>query len=290
MVATGLFLGIVTGGFPAYAPEVAQIALVIAMTFSMTEISFTRISPRAEAGNIALSFVMSYVVLSGLLLVFALLSTDPAIRAGWVLTAAVPPAVAVIPVTSLLKGDTRRSLIALAFQYLVGLALVPAIIFAFVGREVPVGTLVFQTVLLLGLPIVLSRALRRWPRVADVRPTAMGVSFLFLVTAISGSARASLFGSPDLAALGALSLARTFGLGLALFVVARLLGASRETQIAATTFASFKNLGLAIALALSMGVEPEAALPSIVSLVFEVVWLGALPIVFRASRAPSNEA
>lgn len=289
MVATGLFLGITTGGFPAYAPEVAQIALVIAMTFSMTEISFARISPRAEARSIALSFVMSYVVLSGLLLVFAMLSADPAIRAGWVLTAAVPPAVAVIPITSLLKGDTRRSLIALAFQYLVGLALVPAIIFAFVGREVPVGTLVFQTVLLLGLPIVLSRALRHWPRSTEVRPATVSVSFLFLVTAISGSTRATLFGSPDLVVLGALSLARTFGLGLALLVVARFLGGSREAQIAATTFASFKNLGLTIVLA-STVVEPAAALPSIVSLVFEILWLGALPFVFRGSPRPSSVA
>ena len=289
MVATGLLLGIATGGFPAYAGEVAQVALVVAMTFSMTEISFARISPRAEARSVALSLVMSYVLLSGLLLVFAALSPDPAIRAGWVLTAAVPPAVAVIPVTSLLKGDTRRSLIALAFQYLVGLALVPAITFAFVGREVPVGTLAFQTVLLLGLPIVLSRALRRWPRVADVRPTAVSVSFLFLVTAISGSTRATLFGSPDLVMLAALSLLRTFGLGFALFAVARLLGASRETQVAATTFASFKNLGLAIVLA-STVVEPAAALPSIVSLVFEILWLGALPFVFRGSPGPSRAA
>ncbi len=286
MVATGLLLGIATGGFPAYASEVAQVALVIAMTFSMTEISFARISPRAEARNIALSLVMSYVVLSGLLLVFATLSTDPAIRAGWVLMAAVPPAVAVIPITSLLKGDTRRSLIALALQYLVGLALVPAIIFAFVGSAVPVGTLTLQTILLLGLPILLSRALRRWPRSTEVRPAAVSVSFLFLVTAISGSTRATLSGSPDLVVLSALSLVRTFGLGLALFAVARLLDASRETQVAATTFASFKNLGLAIVLA-STVVEPAAALPSIVSLVFEVLWLAALPFVFRALRGSS---
>ncbi|MGQ0797510.1 MAG: hypothetical protein ACT4OI_06590, partial [Methanobacteriota archaeon] len=142
----------------------------------------------------------------------------------------------------------------------------------------------------LGLPIVLSRGLRRWPLVTDLRPTAVSLSFLVLVTAISGSARAALFGSPDLAVLGALSLGRTFGLGLALFAVARFLGASRETTVAATTFASFKNLGLAIVLAFSTVADPGAALPSIVSLVFEILWLGALPFVFRRPPGPPGAA
>jgi BASS family bile acid:Na+ symporter len=288
MVAAGLILGIVTGGFTVYGREIAQVALVVAMTFSLGEISFARISPRAELRGVVVAFAMSYVVLTGLLLAFALLSTGP-IRDGWVLTAAVPPAVAVVPIISLLKGDTRRALIALAVQYVAALALVPAITLAFVGQSVPLETLAIQTVLLIGVPILLSRPLRAWPRSAELRPTAVGLSFLVLVTAIVGSTRSALFGNPEvLATLSALSALRTFGVGAAVLLVVRSIGATRDTQVAATSFVSFKNLGLAVVLAFSPFFEAQAALPPIVSLVFEILWLGALPMILGGAQAPAR--
>src|SRR5256885_8414689 len=127
MVASGLVVGFATGGFPAYSKEIAEVALILGMTFSLTEISISGISPREELKRFVVAFGMSYVVLSGLILSFAVLSPDPQIRNGWVLMAAVPPAIAVVPITSILKGDTRRSLIALALLYVLGLGLVPAI-------------------------------------------------------------------------------------------------------------------------------------------------------------------
>ena len=289
MVASGLVIGLATGGYPAYSKEISQAALVVAMTFSLSEISFARLSPRAELRGFLLSFGMSYGILSGLLLGFAMLSSEPFIRDGWIITAAVPPAVAVIPITGLLKGDTRRALISLALLYLAALALVPGLTLLFVGRPLPVADLAVQTTLLVGVPIVLSRALRKWRRVSDVRPAAVAVSFLFLVTAIAGSTRGALFGNPGLVgSLAFLSVLRTFGLGILVLLGMRLLHTSRDVQIAATTFSSFKNLGLAVVLAFSF-FEPAAALPSIVSLVLEILWLGTLPFLFPRSRvAPSG--
>ncbi|OGS59928.1 MAG: hypothetical protein A3K59_08140 [Euryarchaeota archaeon RBG_19FT_COMBO_69_17] len=287
MVSAGLVLGLATGGYPAYSREISQLALLVAMTFSLTEISFAGISPRAEARGILLALGMSYAVLSGLLLVFAAFAGDSGIHDGWVLMAAVPPAVAVIPITSLLKGDVRRSLISSAVLYLLGLALVPGLTLVFAGRSVPPWDLFLQTLLLIGLPLVLSRPLRRVARIDEVRPTAVGLSFFFLVLAIAGSTRAILFTNPQvLAPLAALSFVRTFGLGIVLFAVAGAVGASRSDQIAATTFSSFKNLGLTVVLAFAF-FGPEATLPSIVSLVFEILWIAALPLVFLRRAPPA---
>lgn len=289
MVAAGLVVGLVTGGFPAYAKEISQIALVLAMTFSLTEISFAGISPKAEIRGLVLSFVMTYGVLSGLLLAFALTSPDPGIRDGWVLMAAVPPAVAVIPITSFLGGDVRRSLISSSFLYLLGLALVPLVTIVFAGRAVPVFDLFLQTVLLIGVPLAVSRPLRGWSRITKARPAAVALSFFVLVTAIAGSTQATLFANPQaLASLSMLSFVRTFGLGLALFYLSRALRASREDQVTATAFASFKNLGLTVVLAFTFFGE-IATLPSIVSLVFESLWMVGLPFLFRAgSRGGSG--
>src|SRR5437867_6658667 len=222
MVASGLVVGFATGGFPAYSKEIAEVALILGMTFSLTEISISGISPREELRRFLVALGMSYVVLGGLILAFAVGSSDPQFRNGWVLMAAVPPAIAVVPITSILKGDTRRSLISLAFLYLFGLALVPAITLAFTNQAAPFGDVVVQTVLLIGVPLIASRALRRWSRASDVRASGVSVSFFFLVVAIAGSTRGPLLAHPELIALlAAMSFGRTFLLGVAVFAFGR---------------------------------------------------------------------
>src|SRR2546426_644259 len=70
MVASGLVVGFATGGFPAYSKEISQVALILGMTFSLTEISISGISPREELRRFLVAFWMSYVILSGLILAF----------------------------------------------------------------------------------------------------------------------------------------------------------------------------------------------------------------------------
>jgi len=288
MVASGLVIGFATGGFPAYSREISQLALAVGMTFAMTEISFAGISPRTEFRRLLLAFVMSYGLLSGLLLMFAFLTPDPALHDGWVLMASVPPAIAVVPITAYLKGDTRRTVISLALLYLIGLILVPLITLAFTNQTVPLSDLILQTILLIGIPILASRPLRRWPRVVDVRISAVGIAFFFLVIAVAGSTRGPLLARPELIVpLALFSFLRTFGIGTLVSVVGRALHFARPDLVALTAFGSFKNLGLTVALAFAV-FGSVATLPSIVSLVFEILWLAALPAMFRAHGVVSE--
>src|SRR2546425_854968 len=264
-------------------------ALGLGLTFSMTEISIAGISPRAELRPFLLAFSMSYVVLSGLILAFAVMSPDPQIRSGWVLMAAVPPAIAVVPITSILRGDTRRAVIALALLYLLGLGLVPAITLVFTNQAAPFGELVLQTVLLIGVPLIASRFLRRFPRVVSFRGSGVSISFFFLVVATAGSTRGPLVAHPELiTSLALFSFGRTFLLGGVVFLLTRTLRIPWADRVAVTTFSSFKNLGLTVVLAFAV-FGSVATLPSIVSLVFEILWLAALPLLFRkemSSAAP----
>ena len=281
MVASGLVVGFVTGGFPAYSKEISQLALAVGMTFSLSEITLKGISPRAELRGFLVSFALSYVLLSGVILAFAYATDEAAIRDGWVLMAAVPPAVAVVPITAYLKGDTRRALVSLAILYVLGLALVPLFTLAFTAQSVPVSELLLQTVLLIGGPLVVSRGIARWPRGRENRATVVSISFFVLVTAIAGATRGALLARPDLlGVLSLLALLRTFGVGGLVFLISRALGTSRETRLSLTAFATFKNLGLTVVLAFAV-FGPTATLPSIVSLVFEIAWLAALPVLFR---------
>jgi len=282
MVGAGLVVGFATGGFPAeFSGIVQQATLIVAMAFSLTEISFRGISLRAELRGLALASAMTYAVLGALVVSFGFLEPDPVIRSGWVLMGAVPPAVAVVPITSLLRGNVRRALISEAILYFAGFAAVPGLTLLFLGEAVPIQTLALQTLVLIGLPIVASRPLRTWKPVHEARPVAVCVSFFVLVLAIAGSTRATLLTEPGLAAeLSVLAFARTIGLGLALLAVTRLLRTSRETQIAAVTFAGFKNLGLTVVLAFTV-FGALASLPAITALIFETAWMSLLPLLFR---------
>ncbi|MGI0149994.1 MAG: bile acid:sodium symporter family protein [Thermoplasmata archaeon] len=284
MVASGLVVGFATGGFPRYSREISQLALALGMTFALTEISFSGIPFRAEFRRFVFSLGMSYGILSGLLLTFAFIGSDAAIHDGWVLMAAVPPAIAVVPITSYLRGDTRRAVISLALMYLAGLVLVPLLTLAFTHQAVPSSELVLQTILLIGLPMVASRPLRHWRKIGGVRTSAVSIAFFFLVIAVAGSTRDPLLARSELLLpLAILSVARTFGIGTVVFALGRRLRLGRADQVALTTFASFKNLGLTVVLAFAV-FGPIATLPSIVSLVFEILWLGALPLLFRATE------
>src|SRR5437879_8522447 len=187
MVASGLVVGFATGGFPSYSREISQVGPAVGMTFAMTEISFATISAHTESRRFVVSLVVSYGALSGLPLIFAFLSTDPGIHDGWVLMASVPPAIAVVPITSYLRGDTRRTVVSLAILYLIGLLLVPVITSAYTHQTVPLNDLVLQTILLIGLPMLASRPLRRWRKIADLRTRGVSISFFFLVLAVDGS-------------------------------------------------------------------------------------------------------
>ncbi len=290
MVATGLLAGLATGGFPTSVSSlVQQVALILAMAFSLTEISFRGISLGAEIRTIALAFAMTYGALGGLVLAFAATSPEADLRSGWVLVAAVPPAVGVVPITSFLKGNVRSALIADAVLYLLGLVMVPALSLALLGQGVPLTTLVLQTILLIGVPVLLSRPLLRWPRIHDARPTAVSIAFFFLVLAIAGSARNVILGRPDLVAgLAGLALLRTFGLGLLVFGIAAALGRPRNTRIAVSTFVGFKNLGLTVVLA-STVFGAVASLPAVVSLILETAWMAVLPFLFRTPGAGVTE-
>lgn len=288
MVGAGLVVGLATGGFPtAISGSVQQVMLIIAMAFSLTEISFRGIAPGQELRGLALAATMSYGVLGALVIAFGLLSAEPSIRSGWVLMGAVPPAIAVVPITSLLRGNVRRALISDAILYFVGLVAVPGLSLVFLGEAVPVETLALQTLLLIGVPIVLSRPLRLWKGIDEARPVAVCVSFFFLVVAIAGSTRDILLKDAGLAAgLAVLALVRTAGLGLGILAIARLLRTRRETQVAAVAFGGFKNLGLTVVLAFTV-FGPLASLPAITTLIFEAAWMTVLPLLFRGpDRGP----
>ncbi len=126
-----------------------------------------------------LGLFLNYGLLSGLILLLSYNLQDEALRQGFIVMAAVPPAVAVLPMTRLLQGDALLSLCSEAVSYLASLVLMPAIIFALTSQTgISLSYLVQISLALILLPALASRAAARIP-INPVLPINLG---FFLVT------------------------------------------------------------------------------------------------------------
>ena len=279
MVSAGLLLGLAIGPLGG-EKEIATVALVVAMTLAFTEIRLEGLSLGSEARAFAPAVFWNYVVLTGIILGFAALTTDPDLRNGWVVMAAVPSAIAVVPLASIVKGNVRSVVVSSALLYVLALVLVPVITLGFAGRAVPPADVAAQTFLQIGIPLIASRVLVRIPAIQEVRVVGVNLSFFALMAMVVGANRIA-FADPGLVlSLAGAALLRTFGIGLAALGLARLAGRPREDRVAWTLFSSFKNGGLTALLALSL-FGARAAIPAIVTLLFEILWLSAIPVIFR---------
>jgi len=284
MVALGLVIGLATGGYPPLASQISTLALITAMTFSLTEVRFRGLRLRSELRPVAGAFLLNYGLLSGYLVVISVLFADPSLRAGWIVQAAVPSAIAVVPLVSAVRGNVRSALVSTAVLYVAAIALVPGITLALVENAVSPGQVALQTFLLVLVPLGLSRALARIPKLEASRPTIVNVSLATLVVMIVGASRDVFFRDFDvLAALSLAALGRTFLLGGVVLVTLRSRHRPRDEVIGWTAFASFKNLGLTALLALSL-FDATAAVPAVVTLFVEILWLAVLARVLRPPR------
>jgi predicted Na+-dependent transporter len=140
----------------------------------------------------------------------------------------------------------------------------PAIIYAFTRQTgISLIYLVQISLLLILLPALASRVARRIP-IDPVLPINLG---FFLVTyTVIGLNQGALWG--NIGSVSWIALARTLGIGAAIYAAARLAGSDRSHAISYTLLGSYKNLGLAAAVSLTL-FGPEAGIPAAFSVLAE---------------------
>ena len=275
-----VLLGLVLPG-PARATEaLVTPALMVMMAFSLTEVDLGRdIKSSGSLKSGLLGIIINYGLLSGLILLLSYSLPDESLRNGFVIMAAVPPAVAVLPMTRILKGDMSLSFAGEILSYLASLLLMPLIIYLFVHQTgiSPIYLLQISIVLIL-IPALASRLVRLIP-INPVLPINLG---FFLVTyTVIGLNQGALW--TDGWSVAWISIARTFAVGLAVFILARSAGLKSSQAISLTLLGSFKNLGLAAAVSLLL-VGPAAGLPAAFCVLAETAFF--ILLSFARSRYP----
>jgi bile acid:Na+ symporter, BASS family len=236
------------------------------------------LKPRAILKPSLAGILMTYVILSGfILLISALLIHDHNLWIGFVLIAAVPPAVAVIPFTAILEGNVSYTLSGTVASYLAALLIMPLMFWIFIGTgfDDPY-KLVRIMLLLIVLPLVLSRVILYFDwqeRLAPVRGLLTDWGFFIVLYSIIGVNRDLIFSRPlTVVPVAGVAFAATFILGWAIQKTGVLFKVDKRNIISLVLQGTLKNQGIAGGLAIAL-FEKEVALPSAIYSVFLILYI-----------------
>ena len=254
-------------------------ALALVMTLATIHVpnSYFR-DPRAILAPSLAGIAMTYIVLGGVILTAsALVVRDLNLWIGFVLIAAVPPAVAVIPFTAILEGDISYTLSGTVASYLAALLVMPVMFIVLVGTAfADPYKLIRIMLLLIVLPLILSRLILYlgWAgRIESFRGLLTDWGFFIVLYSMIGVNRDLIFSQPmTIAPVALVVLASTFGLGAVVEKAGVFLKKDPPRIVSLVLLGTLKNQGIAGGLAMAL-FEKEAALPSAVYSVFMIVYI-----------------
>jgi BASS family bile acid:Na+ symporter len=285
-----LLIGLVWGKGARWTEPVTLPALAVVMTLSTIGLSGSVFrSYRSLLAPAMIGIAMNYLVLGIVLLALnAVLIHDEALRMGFILIAAVPPAVAVIPFTFFLGGDETLSLIGTTGAYLGALIIMPVSALLFLGPSFvdPTRLAVIMLELIL-LPVIVSRLLLRIGvafRLDSIRGPITNWSFFLLTYTIVGLNRDLILGKPlSLLPVVVIALASTFLLGWGIEKVGGLLQLPQKVLTSLVLLGTLKNYGLAGGLALAL-FSKKTSVPATVSAVFMIIYIIWLELKLKRNR------
>ena len=249
-------------------------ALIVAMTLSLRGLGLEGFKRKSVFPSALKAMILHYVLLNCLILSAAyLLVADTDYLAGFIIIAAVPPAISVVPFTYLLRGDSYTSTVAEALSYMLSLAYTPLLIYLLLGGVADVNYLLQLMAVLIILPMLLSRVFRRidsplWEHSKSV----VTLVFALITYVLVGLNHTAITSEPLLLLpVVVVILLRTFVSGTVVYYISRSLGAGNRA-VSYALFSSYKNNGAAAVIALAL-LNPAAALPMAFAAIAEPTYI-----------------
>lgn len=279
VLSLALTLGLTLGQGARWTESTVVPALAVVMTLSTMGVPGSIfLAPHKLLLPALAGLALNYGVLGGLLLgLSSLMIHDEALRHGFIIMTAVPPAIAVIPFTAMLNGNSPFTLVAAIGCYLAALILTPLITLGFIGAgSLESGKILIIMIELILLPLILSRVLL-WSkiskRVEPIKGAITNWGFFLVVYTIIGLNR-DLFLAQPLAFLPVafIALASTFFLGFVIERLCRFFHVDPKMATSLVLLGTQKNTGLAAGLALTLFSE-KTAVPATISTIFMLVYI-----------------
>jgi BASS family bile acid:Na+ symporter len=283
ILLSSLVLGLLWGEGAQWTEKITLPALAVVMTLSTMGISVSVFrSPRDLLVPALGGLTMNFALLGGFILgLSTLLIRDEALWSGFIIVAAVPPAVAIIPFTGFLNGNNAFSLMGCIWGYLGALIITPLIVLGLLGTgSIEPLKLFIIMVELIVVPLILSGILV-WTgistKIEPLKGTIINWSFFVVAYTIVGLNHAVFIRHPfSLVPVALVALASTFLFGMAIEKVGDLLRIEPKTLTSLILLGTLKNYGLAGGLALAL-FSKRTAVPATVSVIFMIIyiiWLG----------------
>lgn len=259
-----IILGLVYPNFSEFLSQYIIPFFIILATLSLTHMKLKKKDVKENASASVKAVLLSYGLLTGITILSAyLLVSNPEHLAGFIIMAAAPPAVAIIPFTYLLRGNPKIALGGELLNYILALALAPLITLFLLGSSVDVFEIVKVLALIIILPLFLSRILIRHPHSSDsLQKIIVNFCYAFINYSVIGLNQAVIFSDPvALWPIIIVHVLTVFGCGFLVYLTGRKMMISKERYIPYTLFGSIKNGGMSVTLALIL-ISPAASLPA----------------------------
>ncbi len=245
-------------------------ALATVLTVSTTQVTIKDFIPPSKILRpLSLALLANYLFLSTLILVLAgWLMPSEELWIGYVLLAAAPPGIAVVPFTYVLKGDIRISLMGTFGVYLLSILLTPLIIFIFTGESgvSPLRLMYTMTQLIL-IPFILSQILRNTilnNYINRFRSNIINWGFFIVIFTVVGVNREVFFSRPEvLLPVSVVAVISSFGAGIGTELFSKMIKLPKSEGKSLMLLSSIKTSAFASAVALSL-FSREAAIPGAV--------------------------
>ncbi len=262
-----------------YIKDYLMYILAFMLSISLSAFNFKAFLPlRNTIRPILITLLMNYLIFGGLIMGLAyLLLDDPNLINGfWFITLA-PPGVVIIPFILNAGGSIEKPVIGIAGAYLLLFLIFPAgMLLSGMEKAVPLSSLISSLVILIALPLGLSRLMRgkkAQEHLKTYRGRYVDVSFFFIVYTIIGLNRDVFVHQPEELLLPLLILALVvFGGSSLLWPILKTTKIPPEKYYSYQLVYSIKNNGFAAVTALSTGIA-DTALPAAAMSVVLLIYL-----------------
>lgn len=278
ILALAIVLGIFFGDFAFSIQKLTIPALMLAMTVSTIQIDLKVLfALEGKMKQIISAFIVQYILLGGFMLLLAwILMPSEDLWIGYVLIAAAPPGVAILPFTNVVKGDMNLSFIGTIVLYFVALLVMPLMIFLFAGGAiVSPYRIILILVQLIIVPMLLSQIVRGTQLKSYIekqRGNLINWSFFIITYTVVGLNRAVFISQPVI--LFRIFLVAFISIVIILIILS-LYGKSFAVTVEETRslklLGSMKNAGFSAGIALYLFNE-AASIPSAVVSVFYALY------------------
>lgn len=274
-----VMLGLIAGDTASLLKEYTFLALAVTMAFSMTGISLEYLrNPLSLTKPMLMGVLLNYGLFTIILLPLAWwIMPSRNLFYGFVVIAAAPPGVAIIPFSYILKGRVEYAIIGVTGAFLASIVIAPLLVNLFASSQGVKPYDLFKMMLqLVVIPMIVSRILLYKPifkYIEPIRGKVVDWGFAILIIVAVGVNRQVFFTDPILLMKVSFVLfIATFGLGLGFDAVAKLFKVERSLRVTQTMLIAIKSSGFSVFTALAL-FGKEAAIPSAVMAVMVLLYL-----------------